>query len=307
MELGWGNTMKGSAVAWRFYQRLARELLRVPGLMRFLGWSGLGYWLDMRLRYLQMRALPNPIITHGLTLHWHRRAPGGVPELAAGVYERETHLLVERLLAPGMTMVDLGAHFGFFSLVGARSVGPSGKVYAFEPQPDVFRLLLENISANAFQGIIRPINKAVTDRNGFLPMHLGTLDSSQSSLFLTPGAGAKQIVVEVTSLDSFFAAEGWPEVHLIKIDVEGAEKLAFEGMTDLVRRSVYMKIILEFAPHVQTRIGIDPEELFRTLRKLGFHKYFLISERLVPIRIPDNLALLERLSGSTYVNLLSER
>ena len=106
-----------------------------------------------------MASVPNPIMTQGLAIYWDREDPLIVPELAAGIYESDTRLLVESSLGPGMTMLDLGAHVGFFSLIASRCVGSSGKVYAFEPQPEVYDVLVRNIKANGLGSTITPIGR----------------------------------------------------------------------------------------------------------------------------------------------------
>src|SRR5262245_18954658 len=86
-------------------------------------------------------------------------------------YEAETGEAVEQLLQPGMTVVDLGAHIGYFTLMSARLVGPNGRVYAFEPSPSSFLMLRKNISANGYDDRVSAVAEAVADAPGRARLH----------------------------------------------------------------------------------------------------------------------------------------
>lgn len=294
--------------AWRLYDALTRRAMLVPGVPLLVRKSQLGQRLDWLFRQAITARLPdNPMVTQGLTLHWDLSS-GLVAEMAIGEYESATRLWLERFLGPGMTMVDLGAHIGYFSLIAVRRVGPSGSVYAFEPQPRVYDLLVKNIEANGFQSIIRPVKKAVSNAAGPAALFIEENFAPSASLYQLP-VGSERAAVETTTLDAFFAAEGWPPVHLIKMDIEGAEKAALEGMRELAKRNHgLIKVIMEFNPRVQARAGVTPEELFETLLALGFQRFSAIRrsqwQRLsIPQNIPD---LVSMLGPRHYLNLLCE-
>ena len=63
-----------------------------------------------------------------------------------GRYEPQETAILRELLKPGMTFVDVGANWGYFTLVGAHLVGPSGRVISLEPEPRLFRLLVSNVA-----------------------------------------------------------------------------------------------------------------------------------------------------------------
>ena len=67
--------------------------------------------------------------------------------------------LVKRIVRNGDIVVDIGAHIGYYTLIFARLVGPKGKVFAFEPEPNNFNLLIKNIKINGYKNII-PVQKA---------------------------------------------------------------------------------------------------------------------------------------------------
>lgn len=294
--------------AWRLYRTLAGVIAAVPGARKVLKKGRLGKQVDTVLRRFVVSRLPNPIDVHNLTIYWHHQSWPSMPKLAAGVYEPDTRAFIEQHLKPGMTVVDLGAHLGFFSLVAARCVGSLGRVYAFEPQPELYDLMLKNVEANGFQDIIRPVKKAVSNVQGSpVFIYLEAKDNREASFYRTPEVGSESIAVDVTTLDAFFAAEGWPPVHLIKMDIEGAEKLALEGMRELSARNPELNLIMEFNPGTQLAADVAPEELFKTLEGLGFNKFSALKDSVLPLTIPQDIPRLIRMAGDGSVNLLCER
>ncbi len=251
-----------------------------------------------------------PFIANGLNLTLYLPANSNFigPEVVAGTYEPETVRLLQELLHPGMVMVDLGAHIGYFSLIAAKWVGPSGQVYAFEPQPKLFDLLVRNIEANAFRNFVRPINKAVSNAKGPRTLLLSEKDDGEASFYHTPGVTpSRTAIVETTTLDGFFAAEGWPPVHVMKADIGGSEKAALEGMRELSNRNSQLKLIIELCPSSQTAAGFRPEEMVEVLHALGFKKFSAIQTRLRTLIIPRDIQRLVVKFKYGHVNLLCEK
>jgi len=297
--------------AWRLYQRVSHVVLAVPGLRPLLKRWPMAQSLVTIPRRLLMTTLPDHIVTGDsfrFTIYLPDRAYFFKPEALAGTYERDTVRALQDILLPGMTLVDLGAHLGYFSLIAATCVGPSGRVYAFEPQPEIYDLLVTNIEVNDLQSIIRPARKAVSNTAGTLPLFLGTRDSGEASFYHTPGGSSSEsVVVEVTTLDAFCAQQGWPPVHVIKMDIEGAEMMALEGLRELASRSLDLRLIMEFNPNIQAAAGVADEELFEALLRLGFHKFSALHKGVQPLKIPQDIPRLLRMAGDGYVNLLCEK
>jgi FkbM family methyltransferase len=189
--------------------------------------------------------------------------------MTQGIWEPGITRLFETFLKPGMVVLDVGAHIGYFSLVAARKVGPEGKVYAFEPAPENYALLVKNIHLNGYRNIV-PVSQAVSDREGNATFFLHPDSVAHSLHVQASGEHNRAIEVHVTTLDRFFQAQGWPQVHLAKLDIEGAEPTALGGMRELIRRNQDIRLVVEYIPYILKRTGTDHRGFLDTLRALQF-------------------------------------
>jgi FkbM family methyltransferase len=271
---------------WRFGGRPVRETLNA--------------WC----RYFQTLAVTDPMLADGHQIY-HRGHPSSL-DMALGLWEPKTMRLMRRLLRPGMTFVDVGAHIGWYTLLAARAVGTTGHVCAFEPDPSNFDLLRKNVAVNEYQRSVTLVPVAICDATRRVSLFARTSNSVCSTLYEGSAVGAERIEVEATSLDHFFGERNWPPVDLIKIDIEGAEGVALRGMGELSRRNPDLKLIIEYVPSNLRAAGVSPLGLFETLDELGFHRRSIISWHLIPVTGPDEIA--RRTSKQNwYGNLLCEK
>ena len=182
-------------------------------------------------------------------------------------YEKFTVKLLENSLKKGDHFIDIGANIGYFSLVAAGLVGTEGRVYAFEPAPDNFVQLLKNIEANGRNNIV-PLQKAVSNVTGICDLILDK-KSGFHSLYLAPKQNGT-IKVDVTTLDDFFAMEGWPPVSFIKMDAQGGEAHILDGAKNLLARNPNLKMIIEWWPEGLEAAGVSPLSFLQNLHSLGF-------------------------------------
>ncbi|SRR6266571_1976963 len=237
--------------------------------------------------------------------------PAGLPSarrLAAAVYEPEVTNLVRSLLRPGMTLVDVGANVGYYTVLAASLVKPTGHVFAFEPELDAYRYLLLNIDRNAAaRAVASAVNKALADVDGtmrFIPSALegGFLAKSGDNASHS-AEDSRSLDVETTSLDSFVAERGWPSIDLVKIDAEGSEALVLAGASRVVARNPDMKVIMEVNLRALERAGTTSRDLTELLTKLGFRTACVIEQGLRPINLDDELPS----SGLIYNLLVSKQ
>jgi FkbM family methyltransferase len=156
--------------------------------------------------------------------------------IVRGTLEPPVQEALRRLLAPGAVFFDIGANIGFFTILGARLVGPQGRVVAFEPVPACARAVARNIELNGFgQAEIR--EQAVGARSASARL-LVVGEASWSHLAST-GRHAdvrEEIDVAVVSIDELVAAGAIPPPDVLKVDTEGAELQAIEGMRATIER-----------------------------------------------------------------------
>ncbi len=152
------------------------------------------------------------------------------PGLRSGEYEPHLTAVFERYCSPGMTVVDVGANVGYYSLLAARLVGPQGRVVALEPNSENCRLLLASLRKNGLSNVeLLPVAADVEQGWAYYSTHVGSnggLIGSEDLLAL-PG-----VVVPTFRLDDLVAGP----VGLLKMDVEGAEGRVVRGATRLIER-----------------------------------------------------------------------
>lgn len=228
------------------------------------------------------------------------------PDMVVDRYERATTDLFKQLLRPGMVFVDVGANIGYFSLLAAKLVGTEGKVYAFEPEPGNHGLLRKNIELNSYSNI-QAIRKAVSNKSETTQLFLSALDSGSHSLYSEAARGVNESVqVTTTTLDSFLAAEAWPGIDLVKIDVEGAELGVLEGMESLIERSPALKLIVEYCPFLIQSTGEKPSDLLEKLASMQFNVQIIDDIKgVMPFDATDLTSITTKLlKQETYINIV---
>jgi FkbM family methyltransferase len=222
-----------------------------------------------------------------------------------GSYESCETVLFRQLVGKNMVVVDIGANIGYYTLLAAKLVGDKGKVYAFEPEPQNYDMLLRNIELNGYKNIV-PVNKAAFTRSGKLTFVLSK-DCAEHSLYRS-GGDAGTITVDAISMDEFFKGKEHP-VDIIKMDVEGAEMAVLLGMTDIIARNENLKLFSEFFPPLLQRSGFSPREYWDKLKNCGFKFIYLMNEQTQKLEQVefDSVMLLCKgtlFSAPTVVNLL---
>ncbi len=217
------------------------------------------------------------------------------------VYEPMETDIFKKEIQPGNTVLDIGANIGYYTLIAARRVGPQGKVYAFEPDPANFRLLQKNVEANGYRNVVL-VNKAVSNKNGSIRLYLNPSNRGDHRVYDSKD-GRPSLEIETVSLGHFFKPLD-KKIHFIKMDIQGAEALALEGMKGLIRGNKGLKLVTEFSPASLKLAGSRPESYLKSLKSLGFG-LFEISEKKKSIQPVKPAQLLERPWGGSedYTNL----
>ncbi len=178
--------------------------------------------------------------------------------MALGAHDRNAYLinthepdivrLASELCQPGMRVLDVGAHVGYFSLLFAVRAGPTGHVTTLEPNPGNVSKILAMVAANGLTNIeVCPL--AASDVDG--SVDFVTEDTGQMGHIIGNGLAGRTGVVSVqaTRIDSLCAQQRLGKIDLVKLDVEGAEAKALNGMAGLLARCRPL-VICEWHPRV---------------------------------------------------------
>jgi FkbM family methyltransferase len=246
-----------------------------------------------------------------LTLRGGRRiaAPhGGSGALIyyQGDSEPETADFFRAFLHPGMTFLDVGAHIGEYTILGSDAVHPGGIVHAFEPSPDIFNLLRENIRMNGL-GNVELHQMAMSNTEGTQSFEV-CREPSISAFRGSHKPASKsravlsEIQVDTTTLDSWWKSRG-PRIDLIKIDVEGAELSVLSGALRFLSLPPEdaPTLVFEYSPENYARFGYDGREVAALLRR---HDYQLLH---TSNRLPTTAIDLTRVAAAQTINVVATK
>jgi FkbM family methyltransferase len=237
------------------------------------------------------------VACHGTTLLLPGKDVTILPSLMNGTYEVLELELLESVLHPGMTFVDVGANVGIHTAIAAKSVAPGGTVYSFEPVPENFELLVRNLARNQLTNVVVE-QLAIGDDIGHASIYLAGDSIGTHSLLRSRNSHFVQSMsVPTTTLDSYFC-ETPAAVNLLKIDVEGFEPNVLLGGIDLLKRTDQLLIEYERAS-IEANGGIDA---FIELLA-GFDYLYKINERS---RVLEEFTRSD-FWATHYVNLFASR
>jgi len=262
------------------------------------------------LRRPEVRQHPIQAITRRLAWRWHwQRSPAGSPIIVnnwwrnlkialphtsnASLLYYRTHSdpslvrLLQMLLYPGMTFLDVGAHIGEFTLIGAQMVGSQGKAIAIEPLPPCAETVRRNASMNGMD--------QVKVHDGALCGYTGRIgfqsDSERSSGWIA--AEPKQAAFEAPcwTLDDFFSHAGIAVANVVKLDASGNEMAVLRGGGKILADGRIGVLVMKlYHPNVtQERFGYDSHESIRLLREWGFQTKLVVREETFPMFRPEDM------------------
>ncbi len=221
----------------------------------------------------------------------------------SGTFEEKETEYVKSVVRPGWVCFDVGACFGWYTVLLSRSVGVGGRVYAFEPVKSNFECLRENVVLNGGDNVALS-DVALGDQAGRITLYL---PSGGVSASIRPhGSATKCEVMEatVTTLDEYVARTNLERLNFIKADVEGAELLLLKGGMKTLKR-FRPGLMLEIQAHSTRLFGYEPAAVFTLLAGLGYQAHYIEANgKLVPYEpyrnaeLPDyNFFFWQRESG----------
>jgi len=221
-----------------------------------------------------------------------------------GIYEPLAVKHFQNSIKPGDTVLDIGAHIGYYTLMAAKRVGKKGKAYAFEPNQDNCALLTKNLKLNNFKNVVL-VNKAVSRSSGKVKFFLSNVSTGMHSLIDIDNKSENIIEIEAVSLNDFFGKK-IPTVSIIKMDIEGGEYAALDGMDRLLKKNKHMTILIEFSPYSIIKAEKSPRDFLNLLMSYGFKLYSIeeSSKKLVLIKVQKFIAECP-IDRDWHVNLLA--
>lgn len=219
-----------------------------------------------------------------------------------GRFEWQEREFLNAFLRPEDIFVDVGANIGLFTLIAARCVGNAGHVYAFEPSPETYRRLVENVQLNQFANI-SVYQLALSNRPDQLEMMISKDGFDAWNSLAKPIAGNTFVTENVNCVTwNDFALENdlVGRVTMIKIDVEGWEKYVLEGGAKTLSRADAPILQVEFTEPAALSAGSSCEELYHLLQDFGYQMfvYDMKAKKLIPDPLRDSYP---------YLNLIATK
>lgn len=250
--------------------------------------------------------IPFPFHRFPVVVNGHRMAARTLDRFLAlwlwkfGMFGAAEVGLLGRICREGMSVLDIGANVGFHTLFFARAVGAGGRVWAFEPDPGNFAMLLGNLKLNAYRNVIA------------VPSAVGAA-TGKASLYRSPfhcdhrvyptWNGQPSVPVDMVSVDEFLPPG--QRVDLVKMDIQGAEGFALRGMRRTIASNPGLVMLMEFWPEGLRKAGFHPGEVLSDLQGLGFALY-RIDERTGRVEGVENAETFARsVPGTGYAALLA--
>ncbi len=206
-------------------------------------------------------------------------------------------------LKEGDTFIDIGAYIGYYSILARNIVGESGKVIAFEPNPESYKLLKKNFEMNGYTNCIAE-NIALSDEVGFVKLFIGKYTDDSSSLFLAEEVNAERYVtVKTMTFDKYCELHGVTP-SFIKIDAEGAEYKILRGMQKIMDM-LHPKLMIEIHPRHLEKQGISLGSLFDFLKEQGY-EIQLVEGKAKAISIEDLIKLCKQGRRNKFGTLINQ-
>ena len=162
------------------------------------------------------------------------------------LYEAEERKLFCSLIKPGCTVLDVGAHIGFYTLLAAKR---GARVFSVEADPANAALLRHHVEINGFTDRVTIFEMAATDCAKDVPLYRHAYNQGESNIIEKGSPAGRVLGRTIDSLDL-------PPIDICKMDIEGAELMALQGMERTLQRSPNIKLMVEYARHLGAGEGL---------------------------------------------------
>jgi FkbM family methyltransferase len=192
-----------------------------------------------------------------------------------GYYEPQETSLVQSILRPGMSFVDVGANWGYFTLLAANLVGTRGRVLSLEPDPRLFPILQGNVDRSGLKQVTA-LQLAAAKEAGTLTLVGYTEDGGNfgiSRIAAHTDGQERMFQVSAHSLDYILRQHQLSPVDLMKMDIEGAEAFALAGLEESLATGKIKRLILELHPIQLAELGSTVFAVIEKLQSAGYRAW----------------------------------
>lgn len=212
--------------------------------------------------------------------------------ISGGFWEQHVEVVVHRLLRPGQTAAEVGANLGYHTLHMAQKIGSAGKLYAFEANPELGRLLSHSVAMNGYSGIVEFHNVAAADHNGEVTFDYVVTSHGGGHLAVgNPGPGETRVTVPAKRIDDVLV--NVRSIDMLRMDAEGSEPLILAGAWQLIDRSPSVIIATEWCSGFMASHRQNAPALAEQLYGRGFKSWLIEhSGKLTPAdarTLPDTI------------------
>lgn len=203
------------------------------------------------------------------------------------VFERAETQWLKAQVKPDWVFFDVGANFGYYSMLASAASRGRARVYAFEPLASNCALIERNKSLNGFERV-EVFKTALSDQEGETGFFVPPASCSGVGHIIGGEGGPSDghvETVQTTTLDNFVARHGLDRLDFLKIDVEGAETRVLRGGREALSR-FRPTIMIEFFPEGLRILGTSADELLALIHQLGYDTFSIGASRLKPFEDP---------------------
>ncbi len=203
-----------------------------------------------------------------------------------GKYESEDSEMLFNLIEGSFTVFDIGANIGWYTNHLAKIL-KDGSVFAFEPIPDTFNVLKQNVKINKFDNIILN-NLALSDKKEELTFYYSSkMTGASSSQKIINNEDIIELKCNANTLDNYMNENNLKKIDFIKCDVEGAELFTFKGAINTL--SIYKPIVFtEMLRKWSAKFNYHPNDIIDLFKSINYSCFINKGGKLIPLEIVDD-------------------
>lgn len=178
------------------------------------------------------------------------------------LYEKDTCYMINKYIKKDSIFFDIGANEGFFSVVASKKI-ITGKIYCFEPQKNLLKIIEKNLLKNNFKNFFL-LDFGIGESEYFTNLNVfQDTNTGASSILKKHFLNTKKTKIKIKSLDHFVSEERlYDQIDLVKIDIEGYEIQAIKGMENLLKEKKINTLLIDYHMHiVNNKVRLEHEKL----------------------------------------------